>query len=155
MSENLEKAVAEYNLGGYTCVLFKKSFNQSQNKICEEIYTSSENGLKPLLEFINKMREQKIDLNGFSAADKIVGRAAAFLYKILGIKEIYAEVMSESASKLLDEFGITHSAKTIVKKIINRQKTGQCPMETAVENSKNPEEAEIAIRKKIAEMNKK
>ena len=38
--------------------------------------------------------------------DKVVGRAAAFLYVLLEVKEIYAGVMSEGAADVLSKYGI-------------------------------------------------
>ena len=86
-------------------------------------------------------------MSSFSAADKIVGRAAAFLYVLLGVKEVYAEVLSEKARPVFDRYGITVFSGTETEEIINRDKTGICPMEKAVENTENPEEA----RRKIEE----
>ncbi len=77
---------------GYTCVLCKN----------EKIYKSRESGIKPLLMFY----ENKEDLHSFCAADKTVGRAAAFIYIAFGIDEIYADVMSEGAYELLLNDGI-------------------------------------------------
>ena len=43
---------------------------------------------------------------GFAAADRVVGRAAAFLYVLLGAGEIYAGVMSDTAADVLERFGV-------------------------------------------------
>ena len=66
------------------------------------MYSSTERGVKPLLDFI----ENGPNLRGFSAADKIVGKAAALLYVLLGVKEVYAPVMSETALYTLAHNGI-------------------------------------------------
>ena len=56
--------------------------------------TSTERGVKPLLQWLDGENRVK----GFSAVDKVVGRAAAFLYVLLEVKEVYAGVMSEGAA---------------------------------------------------------
>lgn len=56
--------------------------------------TSTERGVKPLLQWLDGENSVK----GFSAVDKVVGRAAAFLYVLLEVKEVYAGVMSEGAA---------------------------------------------------------
>ena len=114
---NLKKA-KELLSGGYTVVMCRDG----------EIYTSSERGVKPLVDLLKENRV----MTGFSAADKIVGRAAAFLYVLLGVTEVYAEVMSEGAEKLLRGHNIEPSCGCLAEKIINRAGTGICPMENAV-----------------------
>ena len=64
------------------------------------------------------------DLKGFSAADKVVGKGAAFLYVMAGVKEVYASVMSEKAAALLSEYGIDGFCGQKVDRIRNRQGTG-------------------------------
>lgn len=138
MKNDLIKAIDTLNSGQYTCVLCKDN----------EIHTSTERGVKPLLEWL----ESGIDLKGFSAADKVVGKAAAFLYVLLGVKEVYAHIMSESAIYTLSRNGIFPQCDVSVKNIINRAGMGNCPMEEAVGELSDPKEALQAIRKKLSEL---
>lgn len=130
-----ERAKKLLHSENYTCVLCKDDL----------IYSSEERGIKPLIDFIDK----GIDLNGFSAADKIVGKAAAFLYVILGVKEIYADVMSESAAEVSARYKIQAEYDTLTKKIINRSGTGLCPMEEAVQAESAPLPALEKIRARL------
>lgn len=107
-----------------------------------------ERGIAPLM----KLYESKKSLSGFFAADKIVGCAAAYLYVLLKPCEIYADVISESAAKILSEHKIPYSAKTVTPLIINRAGSGPCPMEEAVTNAKNPRDAAKRIKKKLKEL---
>ncbi len=91
------------------------------------------------------------DLQGFSAADKVVGKATAFLYVLLGVKEVYASVMSEGAVQVFQKYGITMEAGEVVSAIRNRSNTGFCPMETAVSQCTTPKDAYEAILKKQKE----
>lgn len=138
MNSNLTKAIEQLKSGAYTCVL------------CEgdTIYTSTERGVKPLLDWL----DNGIDLKGFSAADKVVGKAAAFLYVLLGVKEVYSPVMSESAFYTFERNGIQPYCDKSVKNIINRAGTGFCPMEEAVMDVTEPKEAIDRIKKRLIAM---
>ena len=123
---------------GYTCVLVKQ----------DSIFTSDANGIKPL----NWWLKDGYRFEGYSAADKVVGRAAAFLYVLLGVKEIYADILSESAIDVLDTHQIHYSYQTMVKNILNRRGDDLCPMEKIALKHSDPEEAYEALKVKIAEL---
>lgn len=112
-------------------------------------YTTRERGVKPLVRWLT----EGTDLRGFSAADRVVGKATAYLYCLLGVKEVHAHVMSESAARVLEENGIAATQDKLVENIINRQGTGICPFEAAVWDIHDPQTALTAIRAKMAEMN--
>ena len=67
MNKNLSKARRLLLDGGYTCVLCHG----------DTIITDTRRGIRPLLELCRSGR----NLQEFSAADKVVGKAAAFLYR--------------------------------------------------------------------------
>lgn len=135
MNHDLEKAKEQLIAGEYTCVLY-----------CNDgIFTSQLRGVKPLLDWL----EQGSILPGFSAADKVVGRATAFLYCLLGAKAVYAGVMSEAALAVLTAYGIDAGYGTLVDHIRNRQNTGMCPMEQATLTCHTPEEALVAIKETL------
>lgn len=123
-----------------TCVLLKG----------EKVYKSFQRGVKPLLSLL----EQKTDLQGFSAADKVAGKAAAFIYVLMGIKELYTSVISRHALEVLKNRGIKVFYETEVPAVRNRTDTGFCPMETAVLNINDPKEALTALKKKTRELSK-
>lgn len=135
----MEQARKILTAGSFTCVLRKE----------DTVYTAAERGVKPLVRWLT----EGIDVRGFSAADKVVGRATAYLYVLLGVKEVWAGVMSEAAAEVLNRHGITAAQDKLVKNIINRAGTGICPFEEAVLNIQTPEEAYTAIRKKMQTMN--
>ncbi len=139
MKNDLIRATDTLNSGQYTCVLCKDN----------EIHTSTERGIKPLLAWL----DAGTDLKGFSAADKVVGKAAAFLYVLLGVKEVYAPVMSESAIYTLARNGVQPYCDKSVKHIINRAGTGFCPMEEAVGELTDPSGALIVIKARLAKLN--
>ena len=140
MTSDLKRAVSLLESGGYTCVLCSE----------DKLFTSSDRGVKPLLEWI----DSGTDMKGFSAADKVVGKAAAFLYVILGVKAVYANVMSEHAKSVLTENGIDAEYGCLTEAVRNRAGTGFCPMETAVKNISEPKAALAEIKRKLEELKK-
>lgn len=100
--------------------------------LCKDknVITSDLRGIAPMVGFI---REGK-DLAGYSAADKIVGKAAAMLFIKANVCRVYATVMSTKAAELFTFHGIEFGYEALTEKIINRQGTGICPMELAVKD---------------------
>lgn len=140
MNSSLEKAKDLLLSEGYTCVLIKD----------DSIYTSFDRGVKPLMSWLNS----NTNLQGYYVADKVIGKAAAFLYVLLGVKAIYAPVMSKHAVDVLKQHGIDVVVDEQVDAIRNRTNTGFCPMEQAVMNITIPEDAPKAIIEKLKELNK-
>ncbi len=138
MNENLEKASKLLVTEELTCC-----FTDG-----ERIYKSIERGVKPLLSYL----DEGIDPCGLCAADKVIGKAAAFLYVLLGIKCVYAQVISEKALEVFKKYSVDISYAKLVPAIRNRTNTGFCPMETAVENIDEPALALAAIREKLKEL---
>ena len=90
-----------------------------------------------------------INLNGWSAADIVVGKASAFLFVYAGIIEIYAKVMSVDGAKILDKFQIPYTFETLTQNIINRKGDDICPMEKAVQKITDPKEAFTVLYAKV------
>lgn len=135
---DLERAVALLTEGGYTVALCRG----------EQTYTDTRRGVAPLLALLDSGE----DLTDFSAADKVVGKAAAFLYLRLEVKAVHGGVMSTPARDLLTAHGVSATCDTLVPAIRNRAGDGYCPMETATLPHTDPAEAEIAIRAKLAQL---
>ncbi|MBP3327700.1 MAG: DUF1893 domain-containing protein [Clostridia bacterium] len=120
---------------GYTCVLVSD----------EDVITTDERGVLPLVKWIDQGKA----FGGYSAADKVVDKAAALLYVILGVRAIWAGVMSKPAAQVLESYGIEYWYDTLTDAIINRKGDGFCPMETAVKEIDTPEEALAVIKNKL------
>ena len=135
-----ETLFAKENLikNGYTCVLCRG----------EENYSSTLRGVKPLIDFLESGR----DFCGFFAADKTVGAGAAHLYALLGITELWANVISEEGKRVLEKNGITVFYETLVPYIINRAGDGVCPIETAVRGISDSNEALLAIKSALKKL---
>jgi hypothetical protein len=109
---------------------------------------STKRGVAPLLAWL----EEGQNCQGMLAADKVVGRAAAFLYVLLGVREVHALVISESAEEVFLRFGVPYSFKQKVPAIRNRAGDGFCPMEQAVLGIEEPTKALPAIKKRLSEL---
>ncbi len=138
MNEELKRAKALLAEGNYTCV------------VCcgGETYTATERGVRPLLSWLNGGTPLALG----TAADRVVGKAAAFLYVLLGVKAVYAPIMSAPARDTLRAGGIEVFADSIVPAIRNRTDTGFCPMESAVWELSDPREAKAALERRLAEL---
>ncbi len=106
------------------------------------VLTYNKHGVDTLLSL------QSGSLTGSFVADKVVGKAAAMLLVRGGAIEVYAEVISEPALAMLKKHRVICLYGTLVPNIINRNNTGICPMEQAVLNVDNVDDAyEILIKK--------
>lgn len=110
-----------------------------------EIVTSKERGVKPLVDFILSDK----DFSGYVAADKIVGKATALLYANLKISALYAQVTTFDAVEICNKNNIQVEYETLTSKIINRKGDDICPMEKLVLNVESPEIAKQLIIQKL------
>lgn len=115
----------------------------------ETVITSRLRGVRPLVAW----RENGTDLNGFCAADKVVGKATAFLYVLHGVKAVYAHVISQAALEVLARYDITADYGTLVEYIINRAGDGMCPFEAATLTVSDPKAAYQTVLHKMKDMN--
>ncbi|MGI5977376.1 MAG: DUF1893 domain-containing protein [Candidatus Limivicinus sp.] len=139
MNKDLEKAKKILAEGEYTCTAV----------LGDSVITSRERGVKPLLNLIDAGRR----LSRYSVADRVIGKAAAYLYVLLDAKEVYADVMSRPALEVFRFRGIPASQGELAQAISNRTGTGLCPMESAVMDIDSPKEAEKALRIRLRELN--
>ena len=138
--KELDKAKMLLSKTDNTCVLCSD----------QVIITDKRRGVRPLLDLL----ESEADVVGFAVADKVVGKAAAYLYCLLKIKCLYARVISQPALNVLHQAGIEVEYSQLVPAIQNRTKDGFCPMERAVLNIDSPADALPAIYDALAKLNK-
>ena len=82
-----------------------------------------------------------VELKGFSAADLVVGKAAALLLILAGVKEVYTPVMSEPAAYLFTYYGVLSKYDYIVPEILNEARTETCLLDQCISHTKSPEAA--------------
>lgn len=138
MKNNTFIALEMLKNGNFTCVATNG----------EMFHTSTKKGVKPLLSWF----DDKVDVNDFCAADKVVGKAAAFLYVLLGVTEVYACVISKASTEVFEKYGVEYYYDTLVDAIRNRTNTGYCPMEQAVKNVNIPDDAYIVIKETLQKL---
>ena len=135
---DLQKAKQLLTESDYTCVLCQD----------EKTRTSTQRGVRPLVEWLDSGE----DFSSWSAVDKVVGRGAAFLYVLLGVRAVYALVISRAALDVLTIQNISVEYDTVVENIINRKGDGICPFEAAVLDITDPNQAYRAVCAKMNEM---
>lgn len=133
---NLETARQELEKRGAACVIVRE----------REVHASHEKGIKPLMDWLH---QDKKFFAGACVADKVVGKAAALLCIYGGVSCVYAQVISEHAAKALQEHGVPYTFQEKVPYIINRSRTGMCPMEQKVLQVSDPVEAYEALRQAL------
>lgn len=140
MTETLEQAKTALHKHHSTCVLLTRDGRMLE---------SSLSGVSPLSDWLQKDPEL---LRGASIADRVVGKAAALLMLYGGIREIYADVISEHAAVCLGERCVPFYEGERVPYIVNRTHTGMCPMEKLCLDTNLPREAYERILRKQEEM---
>lgn len=115
----------------------------------EDVVLSDKRGISPMLELNDSGR----DLRGYSAADVVVGKAAAMLFSKAGIAAVYAKTLSRPALKYLETQKIPVFYDTLADNIINRDKTDICPMEKAVLATDDEEKAVEILKEKFRRLN--
>ena len=101
-------------------------------------------GVEPILIYL----EDK-DFKGTQVFDRVVGRAAAFLYVYGNADYVYANTISKQAIEIFKKNNIKYEAKNIVDEIQNKDKTDLCPFEKLTKNVENPAQAYGLIYKKV------
>lgn len=124
--------------GRLTCRVYGPAF----------LFESEGRGVRPLLELLDSEK----DLRGCSIIDKVTGKAASFLYVLLGFKEVKTGIISKPALDNLEKHGIKVTYDKVVPMILNHAKNDYCPLEKAVASISNPDEALSSIRLAIKKM---
>lgn len=83
-------------------------------------------------------------LHGAVIADKVIGKAAAAMVVVGGVKELYAEVMSKRAIPFLEEAGIAYTYGTLVDTI--KEEGDRCQLEKITAPATTPEETVALLR---------
>lgn len=109
-------------------------------------YFSYDSGIKPVIYKLNE------DINYFKnqiVVDKVVGKASAMLLSLSGAKEVYALVLSKTGEEVLKKYGIIYHYEKLVEYIINRNNDGMCPMEEAIKDIDDLNEAYNILKSKV------
>jgi hypothetical protein len=113
------------------------------------VYSSDERGIMPLVDAIDVIGGEGI--GDLITADRIVGKAAAFLNVYLGAREVHAMLISAGAKGLLLERGIPFEFREETDAIKMKDGVIFCPFERMVRDVSDPVEAYARIKAKLAE----
>lgn len=83
-------------------------------------------GVRDLLMLVQEEPER---LQGAIVADKVIGKASAALMVLGGVSEVHTNGICTPGKQLLEAAGVKLYYKDEVPYIINRDKTGQCPLD--------------------------
>ncbi|MBI9010583.1 MAG: DUF1893 domain-containing protein [Clostridiales bacterium] len=114
---------------------FRKLLEENPKKTClilknnEITFTSEEKGVQPMMDYYRLHGES---LEPLIVIDRIVGKGALMLAKMIGADYVVTPVVSEIAFKFAEEQNIKVEYTKMVPYIINRAKDGQCPIETSL-----------------------
>ena len=114
---------------------YLKLFETDSNKTCfilkkeEIIFSSTEKGVKPILDFYKEFGISNLPL---LVVDKIMGKGAVVLAIFIGATKLVTPIISRDALILANEYNLEVTYNTIVPYIINRDNDGRCPIESSV-----------------------
>ncbi|MEM1557582.1 MAG: DUF1893 domain-containing protein [Thermoproteota archaeon] len=123
--------------------LKEKSLSLVIVKAGKLVYETREYGVIGIIKAIENHGEELV---GASAADRVVGRAAAMLCRHAGIVAVYADVISEPGLKTLRESGIIIEYSKLVPEILDKNRKDKCPFEKLVADCRNEEECYRKIK---------
>ena len=126
--------------------LLKELLENNYSLVCSNGYKSLDSGIKPI---ITKLNEDLWYFKGEEVADKIIGKAAAMLFVLSGVKKVNAVVMSKGGQAILEKYHIEYSYQTLCDSIINRKGDDICPMEKTVKDIDDLNEAYLALKEKV------
>lgn len=138
----MKELIDMLHAGGYSCVIANG----------DRIRTFTQRGVADLYDLL--VQESEF-LHGASVADKVIGKAAASLMVLGGVREVYTRTISRPALQLLQEAGVMVTCDEIVDHIINRDRAGWCPLEQASRDLHSAKEIFPVIEKFIANLRKK
>lgn len=115
-----------------------------------EIRTFDGRGISDLY---NLLTEHPDWLQGASVADKVVGKGAAALLILGGVRELFAGVISTSALGLFKDTGIAVHFDREVPYIVNRKGDGVCPVEALCKEYRTAVQCLPAIKEFMMKMN--
>lgn len=122
----MEDLISLLHSGGYSCVIANG----------ENIRTFTQRGVADLYDLL--VREPEF-LKGAKIADKVVGKGAAALMILGGVKELYTDVISQNALDLFQSSEVKVGFSEKVPFIWNRDHSGWCPVETMCKEEKSAE----------------
>lgn len=108
-----------------------------------ELTTHANRGIQDLLQLISEHPER---LKGAVAADKIIGKSAAAIMIVGGVKQVHTNIICSPARELFEANGVLVFATEEVPMIMNRNQSGMCPMDTQINEVESVEECVVILQ---------
>ena len=109
----------------------------------DEVIEFHNPGVKDLFELVETRSEA---LEGASVADRVIGRGAALLLALGHVGRVHAQIISEPAVLVLQDYDIEVEYDKRVPNIINRNGTDICPVENLTMAMTQPEKVFTVIK---------
>ena len=107
------------------------------------LFSSFDRGIKPIYDAYSKNPQM---LKGAYIADRVTGKAASMILSKAGISGIFTELISEKAIEIFKENNIDVVYEKKVDFILNRDKSGSCPIESISKDLEIGETATLILR---------
>ncbi len=108
-----------------------------------------------VIDLYNLLKISPDVLKNATVVDKVVGKGAAALIVLGGVKRLYSDVVSRPAIEMLRHGNVEVSYDKLVENIINRTGNDICPLEKLTLQASTASEALPLIEKFILEMQRK
>jgi len=142
-NQDLELAKLKLTKEDLSLVIVKKG---------QVIFETKKPGIGGFLQAIEHLDKKLV---ASSAADKIVGVAAALLCVYAGVASVFALTISEGGIRVLEDNKIACRFEKKVSNILNRSKDDVCPFEKRAMASGSPDEAYVKLKSLANEMMRK
>ena len=104
-----------------------------------------QHGVNDLMQLLENEPQR---LQGAVVADKMIGKAAAALMVVGGVKQVHTNLICTPAREMLEKAGVQVTAAEEVEMILNRDRTGQCPMDQSLNETDDPAECVAILKNK-------
>lgn len=136
----LASLLKQLDNGNYSCVVSKDG----------NVTTYRQSGVRDLYDLVSSGNGL---LKGALVADKIIGKGAAALMVLGGVAAVNTHTISIPALQMLRNNGVKVYYDDEIEFIENRWKTGQCPLDSRLQNVTNPNDCWPVIQQFIADLN--
>lgn len=128
--------------------LHKHKLNLVIVKSGKVVFDTGAHGLSGFLLAIKILGKE---MSGSSVADRILGRAAAFLCAYSEIASVFAVTISEGGAQTLRKNNIPYEYENLVPNILNHDRTDMCPFEQLTVGLVSPKEAYAKLRARMSQ----
>jgi len=140
----------ETGLKRYLSRLRREKINLYIVKNGEVIFSSSESGITPIIEVVEKLGIPK--LSGSIVIDKIVGKAVALVVSYFEARKVFTSLISQSAIDILNRNNVLYESERLTNEIKAKDGLNVCPFENAVKDVKDPKEGYERLKRLIETM---